>query len=254
MVDFLICYRYYRVMVLASGYGMNDIKKGFIDKYYNSDVAAYEQNMTLHDPEADMAYLRYGKDSTLHWHDIALQAKCNPEYEEIALAYVRYVLGYLPSQHAYMPSLAFLQTLVESYQAGKISSETFGQEFFSHVKQIRNKDMKNGGWVQHKIYSEADHHRYDTYLSLYKQSTRERLSRLLGYEPSLAYSLDAEIFLRLIFQEDYFYTDMPFCNADYIAATVVKYREAFLQKGEAAADASDLFGRSFEEFIIFLTS
>lgn len=218
----------------------DQIRKNFIEKYYNGDADAYDKNMTSDDPERDAAYFAFGDRPTTHWQDIERHVKCHPEYEELALAWINFILGYVPQQHAYMPYLSFLQTLFETSETGKISDENFSKELIFYVKKVRNEDMKRGGWVLKKTFSKTDLDFYNSHLALYKQGARNRLSKLLGYDPLLEHSLEAEIFLRQIFQEEFFHADMAYCNADYIAATIVKYREIFLRDGEAAADASEM--------------
>lgn len=233
---------------------MDDFKKEFADKFLNGDAAEYERLMAMCTSEEDKNYLRYGKRATISWCDIENQVKCHPHYEELALAFVRFILGYLPQQHAYLPSLAFLQTLTENFETGKISIDHFAREFFFYTKEIRNEDMKQGGWVQHPTYDEHNYQHYDTYLGQYKHQARDRLCTFLGYEPDLISSLDAEVFLRQLFESDDYYPSIPWCNADYIAGNVVKYRKAFLEKGVAAADNIDFVGRTIEEFKVFLES
>lgn len=219
------------------------VRELFIKKYYNGDAEAYDKMMHSDDPEADARYLAYGIDPCTHWSDIELHTKCHPEYEELALAWVRYALGYLPQEQAYMPYLAVLQTLVENDRTGKLPEGQFVDELLFYVKRIRNNDMKKGGWVYHTVQPESVLKTYETHLSLYKQQARERLCKFLGYEPLLEYSCDAEVFLRQIFENDAFYSDMPWCDADYKAGNIASYRQIFLKDGEAAADASEFILR-----------
>lgn len=217
----------------------SSVTKALISKYFNGDEDAFNEVMRVDDPEAYSHWLKY-YNTTVHWKDIDLHVRCHPEYHEVAIAWIRYVLGYLPQPEAYMPFLAFIQTLIENAKNSMASDDQFLEELFSCVRQIRNKDIKHGGWLLNFTYGQAHYERYNNELAFYKHAARERLCKFLGYEPLLEFSLDAEVFLRQIFAEDYFHLDMPYCNADYKAANIVRYREAFLTLGEEMADTCDL--------------
>lgn len=217
----------------------SDSTKAFIEKYFDGNEEAFNEVMHVEDPEADAHRRKYYR-TAVRWKDIDLHSKSYPEYEELSLAWIRYLLGYLPEPRAYMPSLAFIQTLVQSTKANKISEQSFLEELFWCVQQIRNKDIKQGGWLLNLTYDNIHYDRYNRHLLIYKQAARERLCKFLGYEPLLEHSLEAEMFLRQTFAEDFFHSKFPLCNADYKAATIVKYREIFLTQGEEEADKSEL--------------
>lgn len=215
-----------------------------IEKYYNGNAQVCDKDRASDDPVGDAHFFRYGKRPTTHWRDIELHAKCHPEHEELALAWIRFLLGYLPQQHAYMPCLPYIQSLVQHSETGNITDIAFSTEMISYAKKIRNDDMKRGGWVYKTPFAKEDFDLYNRHLAVYKPLARLRLCDFLGYEPLLEHSLDAEVFLRQLFQEDSFNSQAPYCNADFKAGTIVMYRQAFLQKGAAAADDLALFERT----------
>lgn len=210
-------------------------RQRFIDEYFDGDDEAYENNR------------KYGDQSTIDWSDIAVSAKCFPEREAYALAWIETALGYLPDPSVYMPYLGFMQTLIANSEGGIVSDEVFFNELLTQLQNIRNDDIKKGGWLEQRVYDEHLHEEYRTYLSIYKQPAQERLIRTLGYEPELEYSLTAELYLRQLFEFDDFYFDMPVCNMDIKAATITLYREAFLKEGEAYADELDLSGLNYKD-------
>lgn len=196
----------------------------FIRRYFNGDKAAYNN------------FRKYRVRKTLYWDDILLQSKCAPEFRNQALSQIRHWLGYIPAEHIYMRHISYLQSLVAGYKSGTILFETFSEQLYTHLLNIRNDDMKKGGWVRFTTRHPADIKRYETYLSVFRQPARQRLSALLGYEPSLDYSLEAEVYMRQLFANDSFHTNMDYTEADYKAATITTYRQTFIQFGEAEAD------------------
>lgn len=190
--------------------------------------------------EANANHLAYGDNPTMHWQHIDLHVKCHPQYEALALDWIRRLLGYLPEQHAYMPSMAMLQAAIQNFKSGAMTDNDFLKDLIFLGRKIRSQDMRSGGWVENKAYLESDFYRYRTHLSIYKQAARNRLCAFMQYEPLLEHSLGAEIFLRQLFENDNFYTEMAYGEIDYKAATIVKYREAFLTQGERAATNADL--------------
>lgn len=191
--------------------------------------------------------IAYGRRFVIDWKVLEMSATCLPELESQALELIRYFVGYLPVPIIYMPHENFVRALIATYKSGNLSKDTFLDEVEFYAKQIRNDDMKKGGWVKYKSYDESDMTRYHSYLSPYKQAARQRLSELMGYEPSLQHSLDAELYLRELLQTDDFHTAMPNGETDHKAVTIVRYREAFLLEGEEAADNSDLIGLLIED-------
>lgn len=180
------------------------------------------------------------------WETLDTVAKCFPELEAKALRLIEYFLGYLPVPVIYMPHEAFIRTLIASYQNGTLRKDNLLDEVEFHAKRIRNDDMKKGGWVKYLVHDEADYKRYDMHLAIYKHIARDRLCELIGYEPSLDHSLEAELYLREFFQSDAFTSETPYCHIDHKAVTIVRYREAYLLQGEMTADDSDLMGLLYE--------
>ena len=183
-----------------------------------------------------------GRRERLKWSDIEIHASCFPEHEERAHCLILDCLGYIPATGILIPHEVFIRSLVDRLRRSDISDEQFGEELELHCKQIRNDDMKKGGWVDKLIYTEHDYHCYETENIDFRSQARERLGRFLGYEPALEHCLDAELYLRETFTMDWFHSELEFTSPDYKAATIIKYRESLLLKGQEAADNSDLIG------------
>ena len=214
------------------------VKEAFVKKYYDGDVEEFERERASVKLDPDYDSSAYAKRETTNWSDIEQQIKSHPEHEQLVLNWTRRRLGYLPEQHAYMPYLAYMQTLIESYETKAMPDEEFFPELLLQAKNIRNEDMKSSGWLSENLHDSAAQAEYDTYLAIHKQAARERLTRFLGHAPALEYSLKVELHLRQVFTYDSFHSGMPFCDFDYQAATITAYREIFLTQGEAAANAS----------------
>ena len=183
---------------------------------------------------------------SVNWTDLAAAARCFPANEAYALHLVQTCLGYLPERHIILPELAFIQSLVNDLQTSSGTEDAFYDGLVFHTKKIRNEDMKQGGWIDKTQFDPADLELYDTYLSAFKQTARERLTEIMGYSPALIHSLEAELYLRRLCSHDGFYTALPWCHMDHKAVTVVRYREAWLLEGPAAADDSDLMGIHYQ--------
>lgn len=220
---------------------MDNFKQQFIDKYFDGDVTEYDAMIAANNFAADHEYSVYKNRSVLNWKDIELSAKCAPDLQEDAIRLIGNALGYIPAPHSYIPHLPFIQTLLQNQDRAVISEDESSEEIIFHLKRVRNDDMKSGGWVRFKEHKQPDLDLYNSHHSAYKQAAKDRLSKLLGYEPNIAYSLDAELLIRDMIEQDSYHSDMPFVGHDYKAATITVYREIYLTQGEKAADDLDLF-------------
>ena len=200
------------------------------DKYYGGNVEAYKRER------------KFGIRTTISWADIETSSKCSSAYENHALYWIKTCLGYVPNDHVYLPHLAFIQTIIEAYNQETISQDQFIDDLTFHAKRIRNDDIKKGGWLKKEKHTQSDFDHYNSYLSVYKNLARDRLSRFLGYEPEIKYSLEAEILLRHLFEMDEYSSGTPFTDTDFKAATITQYKEVFLLQGEERADACFLLG------------
>jgi len=195
-------------------------------------------------------YLSGGLKDTIAWSDIDKAISFNPVHEEIALGWINASLLYMPKQHIYLPHLPALHSCISYNEAGKLTDEDFFTELTFHLKQIRNDDMKKGGWSQTLVHTKNELDFYESHLIHYKHAARKRLSAFIRYEPSLDHSLEAEMLIRQAFSNDQFGTNAPYCSVDHKAATIVRYREVLLTEGEAAADDSDLMGFAYGEAML----
>lgn len=181
---------------------------------------------------------------TIKWSDILASARALPDNHNLALYWIRRIIGYLPEAHIYMPSLSFVQVLAGNYHKDIISTKEFVSEIIFHTKRMRNEDMKRNGFLNRRTHSEADYQFYSSFLSEHAVSSRVRHCRFLGYEPDLTYSMEAELYLRQYIQPNSPIVDDNYKDADFKAATITEYRKAFFTVGETIADESDLIGLS----------
>jgi hypothetical protein len=178
----------------------------------------------------------------LHWADIQTASKTATEFELRAKECMLQFLGYNPHPYDYYPHLPFIQTVIDNYMKRQIPAKTANAELLFHMKAIRNKQMLSGGWLRFLERTPEEYAYYARVLPKMAVSARLRLCQLLGYEPDIVHSMDAEIYLRHVYCRDDFYEDMPFSQEDYLAATVTRYCQLYLTEGKAAADDSGLLG------------
>ena len=216
----------------------------FIEKYYDGDVEAFLGSRPTTDE--DQKKVAYGASQAISWKEIEASAKCYPEYETYTLLLIEGHLGYLPKPATYIPHEPFIRSVVANYKSGNIQEEQFLEELDFHCRRIRNDDMIKFAEITAEKYTEKDYNRYQSHLSVYKQSARDRLMSFLGMEPVLEHSIDAETFLRQLFQIDIYHDKLPFCEIDYRAATIYKYREALMLHGKETAEASSLVGLLYQ--------
>lgn len=186
-------------------------------------------------------------DETIQWTDIDVSVKFSEEKKKEALYWIRYCIGYLPEPFIYLPSLGFIQALLDNHEKGILSNGQLAGEIMFHCIGIRNEDMQKGGWVRYEVYDSSHQAYYGTYLADHKGLARQRLSRFLGYTPALEHSLEAEVLLRQVFERDGFHGNYPYGDIDVKAATITRYREALLLQGKATADDSDLIGLDYAD-------
>lgn len=177
-----------------------------------------------------------------------LSLKISPQYKGLTLRLIKRSLGYLPSPEIYLPHLAFAQSLEDNHANGVIPDDVYAREAVALDERIRNDDMKKGGWVSKLEFDQSDYDFYNEYLEIYKNAARERLCRIMGYEPLLLYSLTAEMLLRHFIESDSYYSEMPMCEVDFKAVTITRYRELYITEGETVADQSGVMGPIFREF------
>lgn len=173
------------------------------------------------------------------WKDLALNATVLPNLEDQTNDLIERRLGYLPHPAVTLPYAPYLRALLQRYHQGTLTSDAFTQQAEEHLQLIRNADM------QHYSSPEPAPHLVQSYqkmFGMYGAQAKERLTRFLGYEPRLEYSLMAELWLFELMAKDTLRLPKGPTAVDFKALTIIRYREILLSKGKAAADASPLLG------------
>ena len=218
-----------------------------IDLLYKGDMKLYEETIRNtnkyvdpFNPELELA---------LQWETVRLAASCYPEHDRESLFIIDNFLNYVPNPPIYIPHQPFIKSLSASFYRGALTEDQLVKELEFHCKRIRNDDMKKYGWAANRLYNDADYHRYDTHLGVFKQMARNRLCETIGGEPPLEHSLGAEIYMRQLFQLEDYHPDNPLTIFDNRAVTITSYREHLLLYGPEAADESILYGQYLCDYI-----
>lgn len=178
---------------------------------------------------------------TLYWRHVELTSTVLPKLEKAATSLIERRLGYLPIKSAYLPFETYLRTLIAQFHRNEISDERFNSKAEEAIKLIRNEDIKRGGWMKKIEFDDRDYASYENFMPAYKINARNRIEKLLGYEPELKYSLHAETFMRKFLQYDTHWNESWY-EFDFKCITLLKYREYYLTQGKEAADKSPLLG------------
>ncbi len=211
-------------------------------------IPIYFEDLLDGSPSRTRKFRSHTSDETIHWDHIENSLNLAPEQKNHALVWIKRCLGYIPENYIYLPHISYIQSLLQNMENGVITQSSFADDILKHMKHIRNDDMKKGGWVGSRVYNYDMRKVYKLLLPGFKQAARERLSLLLGYDPELKYSLGAELHLRLLFEKEFYRPDLPYCEYDFKAATIVNYRKSYYTFDEPTADESDLFAMDYNPF------
>ncbi len=184
----------------------------------------------------------------IKWKDIELASRVAPEYYSKALRWIGIWVGYLPAEGVYRPYLAIVQSrYADLIRTHKIDEQNVDEDIII-AKQIRNDDMKKGGWLINKFSDEKNRRAYDEILPMYKDRARKLLCTNMGYEPLIEHSFEAEIYLRHMFTMDDYHEGLKFSAMEIKAMTVAHYRSHYDLEGERSADESTLIGLIFNNW------
>ena len=172
-----------------------------------------------------------------NFNDLALAGQIHPEHEAEGKRIIKFLLGYLPPDSFTIKQEPFIRVIHESYITGKIDHDQMLLEAEEHVKLIREIDMLHD--IQ-TTYGVDSYQSYFEYLPEMADRAKSRLVGFLGYEPWLEASVNAELLLREAMADDRFKFTGNLNSVDLQAITRVHFRETFLQKQLAAANASPL--------------
>lgn len=182
---------------------------------------------------------RYFRKDAIEWSDLCASETSLSEHKEVARIMVQQMLGYVPLPGILARHEPFIRALIAQRKAGNITQQAFLDDLRKCIVLLRNDDMHMDCWMLRMAYTFDDYVEYETTLAEYKDQSRARITKLLGYAPDLRFSLDAEIFLRKYFAMEGL-DPFKVTDADYTVITAIKYREAYLTKGKDAANALPL--------------
>ena len=192
------------------------------------------------EPENLKRSIKEARRYSASWEEIGGCGKVFPQHADEAEKLIEKYLGYVPFPTIYLPHEVFIRSLIAHYKNGQIAEEDFQNQLLEHIRNIRNDDMQKDGWVDNESYTQQDIEYYYSFQCYYQPMAKERLQKLLGYEPSLQHSLYAEVYLRHLIAMDTYSTKWPLTGFDRKAITIVKFREIFTAKGLDAANLSPL--------------
>jgi hypothetical protein len=193
------------------------------------------------DPEKYDYYLTLGRAHTLDWNQLVATSEHLPELEGECKSELLWRLGYEANEACMLPHLPFMCRLLDSYKKGQINQAQYEAEFSEHVRQVRNEDMHRSGWAYFLQPKPESLRFYETDDVTYRHAARARLTRFLGYEPSLPSSLEAELALRRQMARSQKPNSDKLAQFDVRMIVVIQYREILIESGRKAADASPLF-------------
>lgn len=175
----------------------------------------------------------------MRWKDVEQSSRVLIDFALQAQHIIHNALGCIPHDAYCLPHEIFIRGLAKQLHHHEIAPEEFIDQVEYHVKQIRNEEYKRGGWARGRDYTIEEYKQYETYLPQYKDITRKRVERLLGYSPLLLYSLGAELALgEFAHNEDF--KSVQWQKFDYKYIGIIRYREVLFKDGKKAADEMGL--------------
>lgn len=208
-----------------------DWRQKVIAEKYNGDAARFE---------ADFAdEVEFGRMHAVDWNDLLVNVTSLTDLKEEARDLIQHYLGYLPTNSTILPFEPYLRALIQSYKQNQLPENDYLHQLEEHIKLIRNKDMES----TYNTYMTDDKTIYQNYQETFipfGPIVKSRLMTCLGYEPDLAHSVVAEMWMRHMIASDTVSLPDVMTDIDQKAAAMVKYREILLESGRVAADASPL--------------
>lgn len=187
------------------------------------------------DEKAFMAARRQGIASAVSWKEVA-ENEPFPEHKQLSQTVIFRLLGYNPPARVTQPYENSIRQLIDHFKNGKIDDDRFFYGAVKNVKKIRNKELRG----QTIPYGPEIYEQYENFLPQYKCVIRERIVKLMGYQPALEDSIGAELFLRKQFVSDKNYLPEGLCSLDMQAITLILFRENIRLHGLDKANAADL--------------
>jgi hypothetical protein len=178
-----------------------------------------------------------GRLYTVLWQDLDKAARMLPELAQPALDLIETGLGYLPHPCVTLPEEPSIRLALHKHRRGDWDETICHQRLLSSLKRIRNRDMRHNA---EPVYHPEIYQTYAATYYPYGYAVRQRLVHLLGYEPALACSLMAELWVRKAVAGEPGLLLMEETALDRRAITLIRYREVVLARGKKEADGSIL--------------
>jgi hypothetical protein len=200
----------------------------------------------MHDINSLYKHFFYGQSNeAVSWNSLFPIDVSHPEFQAETVKLISDKLGYQPHSKYYMDEMQDLTMLLHQYRTGQICDIEFDSRTSGVIKHIRNVQM-----IKEMRLRDFGNEDYETYFRAgkeHKQTARQLLSDVLGFETKSSFSLDAELIIRLSFMEESFLAEnnIQFSNFNSIclyAATIALYRYNYLEHGETAANSTPLLG------------
>lgn len=190
--------------------------------------------------KSDQRYVAYNGPKNLKWDDIALTSKVHPELETYTRLLIENLIGFLPSDPVLLPREAYIRSLIHQNQVGSLANADFHAALDKELMELRNNDLKKGGWLRNLAYGKSEFDKYENYMPHLKAKARDRLCWALGYEPKLAYSLEVELFLRDCMADDGTVWPNELTFLDKKLMVVTEFRRDVIESGLQVAESSPL--------------
>lgn len=156
-----------------------------------------------------------------------------PEYRSSTEIQIEHFLGYLPDPDIYTPFEAYLSELIDQKNSGMLTDQQFDQYAEEHIRLIRNEAFKDNTMLD---YGSDLYEKYQAEYQPYGALARDRICSILGYEPDLSRSLLAELGMREVMRINNAELPEELTPTDLMMMGLIRYREALLAHGKAAAD------------------
>lgn len=183
---------------------------------------------------SDLPTERY---EAMSWNDLADAETILPELEANGQLLIEQRLGYRPAEAMMQTQEPVLRRLIKQHQSGFIADEEFMLRADHCIKMVRSQDMQI---PTYSINASVAEKRYATYLTIYGDRARRRLTHHLGYTPDLEHSLIVELWLRQILARERYALPEEKTPIDCKAVMLVQSREAYAEGGWDAVYALPL--------------
>lgn len=199
---------------------------------------AFEVSYTDFDEMQEITLDRISRRKKFQWNDLLAHDSFLPQHKRRVQRIIARVMGYVPSKFVYFPHQAFMRSEYDRFMKGQTSEQHFWTETLLHVIDIRNDDMVKNGYIDYREFGSLQQMMYEGFMPERIDTVRRRICSVLGYEPDLAYSFEAEMWLREAMSNLGMTEKSPITAQDYRAITITKFREILINEGYKEASCS----------------